>query len=412
MTAAELEFRMQPFFEPRWLESWIVRRMRSRLIHGHASPTGQHPRRLFVDVSVICRNDAATGIQRIVRAVATDLLRNPPAGWQTIAVGATRKRPYRKVPWQDGSVPGDFLSGRAGDVFLGLDFSLDDIHRHRRQLTEFARCGGRMWFFMYDLLPIQRPEWFSSKLVVRFRRWLRSIAGLATGFFCISASVEAALLSTLVQRYGVNDVQTAVVPMGWDLGEARSDRGQHTGVDAVLQAARSHPTALMVGTIEPRKGHADVLSAFDRLWNQGSAARLVIVGRPGWKNDALEARIMSHPRKDTHLFWLRDASDEALEKVYAACHGVIAASHSEGYGLPVIEALGRNKPVLARDIDVFRAHHHRGVSFFPSASGPDALAAAIDRWIVMPTSPWTEPTATFGTWKDTVQSVVCELSRD
>lgn len=412
MTAAELERRMQPFLEPQWLESLVVRRLRKRLAQAPACAGQNGLRRLLIDVSVICRNDAGTGIQRIVRAVATSLLRDPPAGWWTIPVGATRKRPYRQVSWNGTGTPGEFLTSQAGDVFLGLDFSLDDIYRHRRQLANFAQRGGNFWFFMYDLLPIQRPEWFSDKLVVRFRRWLRSIAGLATGFFCISGPVEVALRDTLADRYGLKEgVRTAVLPMGWDLLQARFGAGLPDGFAEVLQTAQAHPTALMVGTLEPRKGHADVIAAFDLLWERGSDARLVIVGRSGWKNEALAERIRLHPRRDTYLFWLPDASDDALEQVYAECLGVIAASHAEGFGLPVIEALGRQKPVLARDIDVFRTHKHRGVSIFPAAASTPELAAAIDRWIAAPGSPDDRPVGSFDCWEDTVHSVIHTLDR-
>lgn len=38
----------------------------------------------------------------------------------------------------------------------------------------------------------------------------------------------------------------------------------------------------MVGTIEPRKGHLQAVAAFERLWNEGLEANLVIVGPEGW----------------------------------------------------------------------------------------------------------------------------------
>lgn len=40
---------------------------------------------------------------------------------------------------------------------------------------------------------------------------------------------------------------------------------------------------LMVGTLEPRKGHADIVSAFQRIWQDGlSDTALVIVGQKVW----------------------------------------------------------------------------------------------------------------------------------
>lgn len=55
----------------------------------------------------------------------------------------------------------------------------------------------------------------------------------------------------------------------------------------------------MVSTVEPRKGHAQTLSAFESLWEQGQDINLVIVGKRGWLVDELVARLETIPRKAT-----------------------------------------------------------------------------------------------------------------
>jgi len=57
----------------------------------------------------------------------------------------------------------------------------------------------------------------------------------------------------------------------------------------------SIPFSLMVGTLEPRKGHADILAAFSELWRQGAENRLVLVGRMGWQIEDLRDAIRMHP---------------------------------------------------------------------------------------------------------------------
>ena len=52
----------------------------------------------------------------------------------------------------------------------------------------------------------------------------------------------------------------------------------------ILEQVSSVPTFLMVGTIEPRKAHAQILTAFEVLWETGKLnINLVIVGKEGWK---------------------------------------------------------------------------------------------------------------------------------
>jgi hypothetical protein len=69
-----------------------------------------------------------------------------------------------------------------GDVFFGLDFSLDTVRRYRRQLAQFRKGGGQLWFLMYDLLPVERPGWFSTYNVIRFKAGLQVLAGIADAF--------------------------------------------------------------------------------------------------------------------------------------------------------------------------------------------------------------------------------------
>ncbi len=99
----------------------------------------------------------------------------------------------------------------------------------------------------------------------------------------------------------------------------------------------------MVGTIEPRKGHAMVLSAFETLWAEGHDVNLVIVGRKGWLVDALCSRLAGHARLGRRLFWFESASDEYLDAIYANSSCLMAASEGEGFGLPLIEAAQRGR---------------------------------------------------------------------
>ena len=119
----------------------------------------------------------------------------------------------------------------------------------------------------------------------------------------------------------------------------------------------------MVGTIEPRKGHMQVLDAFDQLWSQGMDINLIIAGAEGWRHlrqdmrrtiPQIVARLRSHRERGRRLFWVNGPSDEYLEKIYATSSCLIAASEGEGFGLPLIEAARHKLPIIARDIPVFR----------------------------------------------------------
>jgi len=138
----------------------------------------------------------------------------------------------------------------------------------------------------------------------------------------------------------------------------------------------------MVGTLEPRKGHAQTLDAFEALWAEGVDVNLAIVGKEGWLVDDLAKRLRGHKERGKRLFWLEGVSDEYLERAYAASVCLIAASRGEGFGLPLIEAAQYKLPIMARDIPVFRevAGEH---AFFFSASDGTELAAEVQKWLAL-----------------------------
>lgn len=358
-----------------------ARLQRSRLISRSVRPLTE-TRRLFIDISVISRHDAGTGIQRVVRALARSLNEENPDQWDICFVAADRRRPYHVITWLDASkiVSPVEMSAKPGDIFLGLDFSLDTIWRYRDQLTRFQRSGGSLWFLIYDLLPVERPEWFSPNNVLRYKAWLDTMVGLAEGFLCISDQTEEDLRRVLTARYGLQDgYRTSVVPMGHDIRESLLDPAS-AGCDIPVRFNTRSPFFLMVGTLEPRKGHADILAAFSELWRHGAGDRLVLVGRMGWAVEELRDAIRTHPEHGSKLLWFDDVGDLELERIYQACQGVIIASHAEGFGLPLIEALGHDKPVLARDLSIFRIHERLGVHYFPSDGSATQIGACIAQW--------------------------------
>ncbi|HUD28698.1 MAG TPA: glycosyltransferase [Novosphingobium sp.] len=379
-----LPYRLYHALAGRGLRARRVRRQREEAVRAPDGTTGDC-RRLYIDLAVISSDDGGTGIQRVVRALALALIEEASPSREVRFVAADRHSAYHVIAWPAGAaaVERETLRARPGDVFLGLDFSLEAVRRHRRQLARFRRDGGSLWFLVCDLLPVQRPEWFAPNNVTRYKAWLEVIAGISEGFLCISRQTESELQAELRERFDVSGgYRTRVVPMGHDIMESHAPSFQVTeGATTPDRFDMAAPFTLMVGTLEPRKGHADILAAFDELWRRGSKERLVLVGRMGWRVADLRARILDHPEYGGRLLWFDDVGDAELERIYRACRGMIIASHAEGFGLPLIEALGHRKPVLARDLAIFRQHEALGVRYFPAAAAPAQLADCIGDWM-------------------------------
>lgn len=368
-----------------------VLRKREQLSESIIKTTPNNQKQLLVDVSVIIRGDAGTGIQRVVRALQQQLCKKPPNGYQVRFVFASSDHSYQYAPTNFSlnqsnenivSESNKRVSVSAGDVFLGLDLAAHILPKHQNQLEHWKRNGVKIHILVYDLLPVLHPEWFHSKTTRNFYRWLRSVAILADSAICISKTVQADLNYWLACKYSFspNALPVTVIPMGSDISASAPSAGLPENAERLLAQFKERPTALMVGTLEPRKGHIDVLDAFEKLWLKKKPINLVVVGKSGWKTDTLQQRLTYHPERDKQLFWLTNVSDQFLELIYEASNGLILASKGEGFGLPLIEALSHNKPVLARDLPVFKEIAQGAVTFFSTATDQN-LDASLYKWL-------------------------------
>ena len=274
-----------------------------------------------------------------------------------------------------------YIEMQQGDIFFGLDLQHHVIIQHSDFYDQIRNRGIRVYFLIYDLLPIRFPQYFPLWSSEDHHEWL-TVLSRSDGVVCISRTVADQYLDWL-SATGVK--RSRPLRIGWfhigsDVAYSASMRGSSESALQVLDAVARAPTFLMVGTIEPRKGYAQALAAFEQLWASGHDLQLVIVGKRGWMVDRLIARLGRHPQLGTRLFWLEDISDEYLEKLYGTCSCLIAASEGEGFGLPLIEAARSGLPVVARDIPVFREVAGDHAHYF-AGNGAEPLAQAILDWL-------------------------------
>lgn len=355
----------------RWF--WLAR---NRKVFRDNGPS-RRPR-LLVDVSVIMRRDARTGIQRVVRSIWAQLSSVQSADFDIVPVFASRTHGYCFAPT-------DFLSSkrrtaampvgvREGDKFLGLDLSAHYLPNWAPQLTSWRANGASVHVVVYDLLPLSRPDWFEPSTSRHFERWLNTLMRECDQVLCISDRVAQEFRSRIRGTRADQQLKVGRLHLSGDIAGSIPSLGGVPAIRSLLDHVRAHPSILMVGTVEPRKGYDRALDAFEELWLPGEQApHLIIIGKPGWKTSDLQIRLRNHPEQGRRLHWLDDVSDEALTGFYDACFAVFCASYDEGFGLPVAEAATHRRWALVRDLPVFREQGLPNLRYF-NDDAPEALA--------------------------------------
>lgn len=346
-------------------------------------------RQLLVDVTELVRRDARSGIQRVVRSVVTALLKMSIHGYRVEPVYADGTGGYRYarrftfdfLGLGESPLDDELVSERVGDVFLGLDLALEEIPEELARLRRMRDHGVRIHVVVYDVLPLRRNDCFPPRAEVLYRRWLSSVVDVADGVMCISRAVADELIEELdgLEVARERPLSIAYFHLGADLDASNPTAGISASERGALEEIDRTRSFLMVGTVEPRKGHVQAIDAFEHLWESGHDFQLVVVGKQGWMTSELGDRIRGHEEFGRRLVWFDRASDELLEGLYRRCAALLVPSEGEGFGLPLIEAAKRGLPILARDLAVFREVAGAGATYFGGYEA-EQLADAVVRW--------------------------------
>jgi glycosyltransferase involved in cell wall biosynthesis len=216
------------------------------------------------------------------------------------------------------------------DLFHGTNYDIPLWHPCATVLT------------IHDLSQFLHPETHERRSVNRARRRLPLMARSADAIITPTEAVRREVcehLKTNPQKvFAIPEAaRTCFSPLGF---AQTADVRRSLGVgDEFL---------LTVGTLEPRKNLAVLVSAFEGVTRVRSKEdlQLVIAGGRGWLNGPLYTAIERSPARDCIL--LTDyLHDDDLRALYASCRAFIYPSVYEGFGLPPLEAMACGAPVIA-----------------------------------------------------------------
>jgi alpha-1,3-rhamnosyl/mannosyltransferase len=143
--------------------------------------------------------------------------------------------------------------------------------------------------------------------------------------------------------------------------------------DAVELPVDAEPYVLFVGTLEPKKGLHSLLTAYASLRGQ---VNLVLAGQTGWDCGSVLQAIHDYdgPGRIIRLGYV-PRSD--LPRLYARAAVTVMPSLVEGFGLPVLESMAMNTPVVYSNCEALR--EVAGDYGFPYVAGePGPLAECIE----------------------------------
>ena len=249
------------------------------------------------------------------------------------------------------------------DKLLIMD-TLWDIDQYKNLAPEIESKNLMVYHVIYDLVPIRYPQYHTSGLSF-FEPCVKMILQTQSAVLCISKFVA----DDLIAYYREQNIQRQK-PLYIYYFHLSFEMDNITGTNVrplITDFVRRGKTFLMVGTVEVRKNHITALKALLEVMksNPEEDIQLLIIGKLGWLVEEFTELLSKDVQLQKKVLWLQDASDVELHWAYKNSTALIAASFTEGFGLPLVESARFGLPIICSDIPIFREVTKGNAIYFP-----------------------------------------------
>uniref|UniRef100_UPI004056675A glycosyltransferase family 4 protein n=1 Tax=Acetatifactor sp. TaxID=1872090 RepID=UPI004056675A len=322
--------------------------------------------KVFIDVSVLTLATFVTGIQRVTREITVRLIGCKEMEIILLHYNAADNAYYRidnqafvEYYTEHKGIKEKMITKEAvpvsvigqGCVFFDLDAAWMCRMKRSYLLPILKAQGTRIVAHIYDIISITHPQYCLERGVYNFMDFLGAHLQYADDII-VNAQATVDELEKLPGRIGCKLPACHVVPLGADF-RVRKEIADEDVNSNIVKTVKENPYILMVGTIEPRKNHKLLLEAYDKGLKE-LGYNIIMAGYMGWDMEEFQERLHHHPDYGTRIHHFEGLDDNTITYLYQNAKFLVFCSYTEGFGLPIIEAIQRGTPVLAADVPVLR----------------------------------------------------------
>jgi glycosyltransferase involved in cell wall biosynthesis len=206
---------------------------------------------------------------------------------------------------------------------------------------------------LHDVIPILYPEYCGPDMTRQHRRALETVIRRAAAMIATSETSAAEIHDMLKER-GRSDMPIKVTRLPVD-DSFLVERGTepHRSAD---------PYFVVVGAIDQRKNHRMLLNVWREIAREGArkAPKLLVIGARSLRSEGIVDFMSRCPALVDTVIETNGLSTPAMREFIRDARALLMPSFTEGFGLPIIEALALGTPVIASDIE---AHREVGGAF-------------------------------------------------
>lgn len=221
------------------------------------------------------------------------------------------------------------------DVFHGLD----------HVSLPFFNKRGKLVITIHDIITFIFPEFFTWKhrKIVNFM--LPKMLARADKLIADSHSTK----NDLSQFFKIDDKKITVIHLGLE------ERFKIVSFQEIEKIRKKYHIKddyiLFVGVLEPRKNIVSILGALSILKQTGKlrGRKLVVAGKTGWLFKEIFKKVQES-KLEKDVIFTGFVNEEDLPALYSGALFSVFPSLYEGFGLPVLEAMGCGTPVITSKV--------------------------------------------------------------
>ncbi|HEY4356135.1 MAG TPA: glycosyltransferase [Acidobacteriaceae bacterium] len=309
-------------------------------------------------IAAASASTAISGVQRHALNVARCLLSRPEisavhfvvAPWQRDMMKKSGLYPNARLHVHLGEMQqGTFSRNRW--YYKGLPALADRLDAEIVHLSYPVPVDARSFHCptvvtLHDLYPYEIPMNFGFPHVLFNRLILQQ---------CLRSVDAVAVVSSVTGRRLKDYAPKTVWPKSVHIPNC-VEADPHSALESPLPGWTGEPFLLCVAQHRRNKNIPLLLRAFHRLLQSEAIVRntrLVLVGIEGPETPLIR-RVVASLKLGKNVLELQGLSEPDLQWCYRNCETVLAPSVTEGFGLPVAEALLAGTRVVCSDIPAFR----------------------------------------------------------
>lgn len=245
----------------------------------------------------------------------------------TVVTGPRARHPLLWKFWYDVRIPSVLRKYKA-DIFVSCDGFCS-------LATTVPQC-----LVLHDLAFLHHPSFIKKSHLLFYKKYTPKFLLKANGIVTVSGFSKKDILA----HYKIEPEKIDVVFSA--AKEIFHPAGEEERTAAKNKYADGKEYFVYTGAIHPRKNLINLLKAFSVFKKrQQTNMKLILTGRLAWKYESFTESLKTYKYRNDVLT-TGYVQEEELVKIMGAAYGLVYTSLLEGFGVPVLEAMRSDVPVI------------------------------------------------------------------